>query len=606
MASRNAVLAARQKKRRKASGGPERRPGGPAGPFHGESSNPAVRARGRRERSKAASRGETPIVPYAPKVDGEYTDRAKALAQIDARQAKRRKSESKSKRRKRTLAKVERAQQSREQRESRERRQVKRTEKRLERRERERKVAHTKPKKFAGRKTAGTPTRRELRKARRKGRLKVNKKGYVVTPKVGKAARQLKRAEAKAPKASHDVAGIEDPEIRKAIIKHAPRVDKLARERYGISGEALLSKTVKGESNEEQGAVSSAKAKSITQFIPSTRNDFVTRLGVDPWRSKDEAVLAATMHLDGKHGYTAGLEGYNPGGGQAYVDYILDQPVGGKMRTGRRATPQLRKARRRAQRVGLAKAKRGGRGGRKRPKLGKLTGEDLSTSSPAIKRLGRVIAGRVGSPLDIISAARPGSTTTSGNVSDHSSGNAIDIHALSTRYGSEADQEHGNRIAYEAVLAAGGTKEQAQAMANDGGAISVVNDQGVRTQIIWRSDVGGDHHNHVHVGVSGAVGSGGFVPGTGAFTGGLPSGSVTQLTESTGMSAEEIDSQVASDPRKADQMLRKLGYRVLTPSQKARRKLQAVSEVDLGGESEPEPESDGRTLSALKRKYGVQ
>lgn len=135
------------------------------------------------------------------------------------------------------------------------------------------------------------------------------------------------------PKATvHEVGGIADPEIRDAIIDYAPRIDRLARERYGISGETLLSKLIQGESGEDMTAVSSAEAKSITQFIPSTREDFVNRLGVDPWRSKREAVLAATMHLDGKHGYSPGLEGYNPGGGQEYVDYILSQPVGGRVK----------------------------------------------------------------------------------------------------------------------------------------------------------------------------------------------------------------------------------------------------------------------------------
>lgn len=458
-------------------------------------------------------------------------------------------------------------------------------------------------KKFLGKPVAGEQPLGELARAADKGALRVNERGYVTTPTLRKAKRRLNKAERSAPKASHDVGGIEDPEIRRAIVKHAPRVERLARERYGISGEALLSKVIEGESSEDHDAVSTADAKSITQFIPSTREDFVKRFGIDPWRSKEEAVLAATMHLDGKHGYTAGLEGYNPGGGEAYVRYILDQPVGHRAGQGRKVTPQLRQARRLARKEGL-KVRPKGKG---KPKLGELTGEDLSTSSPAIKRLGRVIAGRVGSPLEIISAARPGSTTTSGNVSDHSTGNAIDIHALSTRYGSEADQEHGNRIAYEAVIAAGGSKAQAQAMAENGGALSVVNDQGVRTQIIWRSDIGGDHHNHVHVGVSGAVGSGGFKAGFGSFVGGLPQGAVASIGEATGMSAAQLNEAVAADPRLADKLLRKAGFRV-SKTEKAKRIFRRLEQVGagVGPDSEPEPEEEGNALlSELERKYDV-
>lgn len=208
------------------------------------------------------------------------------------------------------------------------------------------------PETFRGKPTAGTPSRGELQAAAKSGTLDVNHAGAVTTPRVRRASQQLHRAERKAPQGVEDVGGIQDPAIRKAIVRYGDRVDPVAA-RYGISGEALLSKLVKGESGEDQGAVSSASAKSITQFIPSTREDFVNRLGVDPWRSKREAVLAATMHLDGKHGYSAGLEGYNPGGGQDYVSYILGQPVGGPARAGRKATPELREARKAARKAGL-------------------------------------------------------------------------------------------------------------------------------------------------------------------------------------------------------------------------------------------------------------
>jgi hypothetical protein len=54
----------------------------------------------------------------------------------------------------------------------------------------------------------------------------------------------------------------------------------------------------------------------------------VQKFGIDPWRSEHEARDAAVLHLTGKLGNAPGLEGYNPGGGKAYVRYILGQKVG--------------------------------------------------------------------------------------------------------------------------------------------------------------------------------------------------------------------------------------------------------------------------------------
>lgn len=117
------------------------------------------------------------------------------------------------------------------------------------------------------------------------------------------------------------------PDTLKAIGKYGRRVDGIARKKYGISGEALLAKLVKGESGDRMGAVSSAGARGKAQFIASTRNAVVKRYGIDPWRSTDEAVKAATIHLRGELGNAKGLEGYNPGDPN-YPKYILAQKVG--------------------------------------------------------------------------------------------------------------------------------------------------------------------------------------------------------------------------------------------------------------------------------------
>jgi hypothetical protein len=93
----------------------------------------------------------------------------------------------------------------------------------------------------------------------------------------------------------------------------------------------LLARLTAGENAGRMGGdPSSAGARSAFQFIPSTREDFVSRFGLDPWKNADESARSAIIHLMGRGGaYGGGLAGYNPGGGQAYVDYILGQRVAG-------------------------------------------------------------------------------------------------------------------------------------------------------------------------------------------------------------------------------------------------------------------------------------
>jgi hypothetical protein len=117
-------------------------------------------------------------------------------------------------------------------------------------------------------------------------------------------------------------------------VSAVPRAYREAAERWGYlaegqahkygqpNGATLLVKIASGESGFKMGAVSSAGAKGATQFIPSTRQSYISQYGVDPWKSPDEAIHATALFL--KH---TGFAGYNPGGGQGYISYILGQPV---------------------------------------------------------------------------------------------------------------------------------------------------------------------------------------------------------------------------------------------------------------------------------------
>lgn len=127
--------------------------------------------------------------------------------------------------------------------------------------------------------------------------------------------------------------------ILAAIAKYGPSVDHIAA-RYTnpvtgqkLSGRALLAKLLEGESsalsNPEgaRSAVSSAGAKAWGQFMPGSRQEAISKFGVDPWRSADEAVHATSLHLRGKINGSTGLEGYNPGDPN-YPAYILSRKVG--------------------------------------------------------------------------------------------------------------------------------------------------------------------------------------------------------------------------------------------------------------------------------------
>lgn len=126
--------------------------------------------------------------------------------------------------------------------------------------------------------------------------------------------------------------------IRRAADRYGASVDHIAG-RYTnpvtgkrLSGAALLLKVAQGEasaltSDKARTDVSSAGARGWLQFMPSSRAVAIKKYGVDPWRSPEEAVHAAALHLRGKINGKTGLEGYNPGMA-SYPDYILGQRVG--------------------------------------------------------------------------------------------------------------------------------------------------------------------------------------------------------------------------------------------------------------------------------------
>lgn len=99
--------------------------------------------------------------------------------------------------------------------------------------------------------------------------------------------------------------------------------------------------------------------------------------------------------------------------------------------------------------------------------------------------------------------------TSSGNISDHWAGNGADFGQSVNKFGTDNARPgqsvpRGDEIAAAALIACGVPVEEAKNKALLGGnhsAECTVDGQSVRIQMIWKSNVGGNHYNHVHVGI---------------------------------------------------------------------------------------------------------
>ncbi len=89
--------------------------------------------------------------------------------------------------------------------------------------------------------------------------------------------------------------------------------------------------------------------------------------------------------------------------------------------------------------------------------------------------------------------------SSSGNVSDHWDGNGVDFGSVANGFPATGGGR-GDLIAAAALVVAGRSPARALAEARRGGAITVTR-PGLRVQVIWKSLVGGNHFNHVHVGL---------------------------------------------------------------------------------------------------------
>jgi sulfite reductase beta subunit-like hemoprotein len=107
------------------------------------------------------------------------------------------------------------------------------------------------------------------------------------------------------------------------------------------------------------------------------------------------------------------------------------------------------------------------------------------------------MAGIAGRELVVTTCTRHSKFTVSGNVSDHFDGHAADMGMVAN--GDSDDSPVGGRIMAACFIAGGMPRQQAIATARRGGLFTLEHD-GLRIQCIWKTDEGGNHHNHVHAG----------------------------------------------------------------------------------------------------------
>jgi len=109
------------------------------------------------------------------------------------------------------------------------------------------------------------------------------------------------------------------------------------------------------------------------------------------------------------------------------------------------------------------------------------------------------MASAAGREIVVSTGTRHSMLTTSGRVSDHWSGNAADL-GMVANHGTN-DGPVGDLL-MTVCLTVGGVDPATAATRARGGGLFSIYPSGLRVQCIWKTNAGGNHHNHVHVGVA--------------------------------------------------------------------------------------------------------
>ena len=221
-----------------------------------------------------------------------------------------------------------------------------------------------------------------------------------------------------------------------------------------------------------------------------------------------------------------------------------------------------------------------------------LNGTSSDGINPDIIALARTVSRMTGQDIQITSALRP-----TDYDSNHSEGGALDINAVAD---GGAGERAGDAIAYAAVIAAGGSREQAEALASGAaGIVQFTSPNGHSLEMLWKGDPG--HRDHVHIAVESPgrgkkVFRGRKAVGRGALVGGFSSPSYMGGGTSGGGTSGGSSAPVSRDQRRKSvlALLRDLGYNVTSSG--IRRTGAAASSLDDAPES----------VSKIKERYGVK
>ena len=118
----------------------------------------------------------------------------------------------------------------------------------------------------------------------------------------------------------------------------------------------------------------------------------------------------------------------------------------------------------------------------------KVVGANPGRLSKGTVAFGREVAGVLGRPLTGDSGATHSKYTVDGNVSEHYSGHATDIPLKGDAL---------TRAGQAALIAAG--MDPAQARKTKGGLFTLRDKHGVRHQVIFNTNQGGNHFDHLHI-----------------------------------------------------------------------------------------------------------
>jgi hypothetical protein len=121
-----------------------------------------------------------------------------------------------------------------------------------------------------------------------------------------------------------------------------------------------------------------------------------------------------------------------------------------------------------------------------------------ATTKPIVLRYLAAMAGLAGRPIVLTTGTNHSQFTVDGNVSDHWAGYAADLGMVAN--GGTDDGPVGDTLMTACLVLAGVPPDRARSQAVAGG-LYTLDHNGLRIQCIWKTNAGGNHHNHVHVGV---------------------------------------------------------------------------------------------------------